>query len=186
MQMLICVETATKWLFEDAQESELKQLSDSFIMHYSTAVPPKIDIVGFDQNPNRAMTFLKEVFQLISVTESVVWRHWQRFKGSNVYMSVWRRASCEPASTHVRVDTSTAANQIWHKRKLLFTICDAIFTWCHFSLFLNIISPFVSRSEIKWLAVMMCIFHHAILFSFFFPPFCDESKLCPCWGIVCG
>lgn len=65
-------------------------------MHYYTAVPPKIDIVGFDQSPYRAATFWKRCFK---------WFRWQRAwfrnadsasKGISTWVCVGASV-CEPA-----------------------------------------------------------------------------------------
>lgn len=61
--------------------------------------------------PKQGCDILKEVFQMISVTESIVLKHWQFFKGHNVWVSLCmcQRAVHEWSQAHAFrwCDTST-------------------------------------------------------------------------------
>lgn len=137
--------------------------------------------------PKQGCDILKEVFQMISVTESIVFEHWQCFKGHYVCACLCVRTATERewALAHARwrwvahVDICNF-NDIQVKN----TLCDAqhlVLRCCH------CISPpppscinppsIRAHNEIKWLSTLMCIFHHACLFFVFFVFFCTPSMM---------
>lgn len=84
--------------------------------------------------PKQGCDILKGVFQMISVTESIVLKHWQRFKGHKVTASLCvgacgTRHASEPERMLADSGSLTLTFVILmvYKRKILFTMHDTYF-----------------------------------------------------------